>query len=723
MANLEALDLIAQEDETVVTDQQGQPVAAQSTAVEAAVAPPELSLLEAISEEDEALPEGSGLQNALDVGASITNALVTTPISGLIGILATPIVGAEKATEVINAIQQFGNDIAQPQTEGGKRALQNLGQVIEPLEDITQAFVGGAAAIPVALTQGPEAGVAAVEGSVEEGVGQTFGDIVFEATGSPVAGAAVSAIPQATADLLGLKGTVKIGKVAKPLAKEGLNRIASGVDNVLKNLLDEVEVVFIDEAGKITPEGLAIIKQLEAEGADISKLDNEIKSQLEAEGILTSEQAARFNLFQKRGVQPIRSQVTQKGEDFIISQELAKGTNPISEILASQDEALEAAARSGQESIGATTSNIGETNANIFQTIDNVIGSAEKLTTEAYTAAKEVAGANKVVNTQSFLDELKSNVGKEQISKGLISSIRQDLINKGVIGKNDKTFKGLGKIDVNQAEEIRQSLNRQFESTSAEGRIIINDLKQKLDLDVEDAVGADVFADARAAKIELERLKRKEKRDVRDRSKGTLLTDILENKIPEEKIFSKILTARDDEFLHMKDFLLNDSGPQGIQAWQNMKAQVLGDAIDKAVSTRGKVEGGGSAFKGNIFDKQFAGMRKTKKYEELFNEAERALIEDIAEIDFLRAPKTGTFTGKGPSAQAVQELTGEVAELGIKSRAAIQLLNLVTLGATGKAGLNSKSLLNRAKNRAEKNSKKAETRETERQVDITKETE
>jgi len=656
----------------------------------------------------------------LEAAPAIASSAIAQPISGLVGLAVAPFVGAREAEEIINKVQKTAQDLTAPESPEGQEALRQLGAFVEKGVEGVREIVAPplAAAGTLIQAEGPEdvtvEGFERLEERIkQEGIGKTFGDITFEETGSPLAAAVVTGLPEVTVDLLGLKGAQRGVKAAAPVTAEVGARVSTGVNDVLKTILNEPEINFIDDAGKITPEGLNTIQQIEDAGGDLSRLDAEIGRQLKADDILTTEQADRFNLFAARGVQPLRAQITQRGEDFIVSQELAKGSNEVSDILASQDARLEQLAREGQENIGGVTTDITETNANLFQTIDNIVGAAENQVDQAYDQARQLASDQKVIRLDGLLDEIRANAGREAQTKGVISSILSDLQGKGIIDKGK--FDPKGRIDVETAESVRQELNALSQDTTARGRILINDFKKKLDDDVADAVGNDVFKAAREARVELDRLIRRQRRDLRDKTKTTLLEDIISNKIPQEKIVDKIRTSRDDDFVKMKQFFLEDSGPQGIQAWNNFKSQVFSDAIDKAIGTRAKAEGGGRGFKGNIFAKQFEGLRKTEKFEELFNEAEIQLIDDIAEIDFLRTPKPGTISGKGPTAKAVEELKD--AERGSIIQ---KVLQIAPVPGTGSA---SRALRDRAINKAKRNIEQAELRDIERQIDVTRETE
>jgi hypothetical protein len=98
----------------------------------------------------------------------------------------------------------------------------------------------------------------------------------------------------------------------------------------------------------------------------------------------------------------------------------------------------------------------------------------------------------------------------------------------------------------------------------------------------------------------------------------------------------------------MKQFLLEDGGEQGIQAWKNIQASTINEALEKATKF-GKAEGGQAIFNVNKFRDFFSALKKTDKFNTLFDQAEKELIDDIIEIGTLRLPKSSVALGGGPT--------------------------------------------------------------------------
>jgi len=423
------------------------------------------------------------------------------------------------------------------------------------------------------------------------------------------------------------------------------------------------------ESGEITPDSMAKIQQLFTSGADEATVNQRIAAELTNSGVLTPEQASRFNLFTSRGIRPTRADVTQNTSDFRELQDAVKKSGPVAQAVAEQDEQLFKLVRDGVENIGPSSSNIVETNNRVFSAVDKTVTDLDNKVFEAYSAAREVAKGQPRVTLENTLKTLNDSRGSENITGGVISAMRGILKNKGLLraGENiDINKRGARtgadqtrKLTVTEAEEIRQSLNQLFDSATPQGKRVIRALKDSIDEDVAAAVGDDIFKEARQAKVNFHSKIERGRRNKFDATKGSFLEDIIDNSIPEEKIVPRLISGRDDDFIAMKRFLTKDAGPEGLQAFNDIKAQVLRGALDKAI-TQGKTEGGQAVFNANSFKRELEGLRKTKKWGELFNKDEQKLIDDIIEIGRLRIPQRAVAQGSGPSAGAIQEVSKEI---------------------------------------------------------------
>ena len=410
-------------------------------------------------------------------------------------------------------------------------------------------------------------------------------------------------------------------------------------------------VALADDAGKVTDEAIDALEQ-EFSSGRISADDLDSVSD-----VLTPEQLRRVQLFQKRGVTPLKANATQSTDDFRNLQEASKRSGKLSETMARQDLEIAETVSKGVDDLLPSAQSLPEANARVYSVVDDVIGAADDKVNQAYTAAREAAPDAKLVRYTNLTEKLRQSVGNETSSGGVPSALRQSLKNNGVLVRG---FKEQGRTDVATAERIRQDLNGLFDPANPRGNALIRELKDALDDDVASAVGEDIFAEARQAKVSLQRIIERGRRNKFDSSKGSFLENVINNRIPEEKIIPKLLSGRDDDFAKFKTFLTEDSGEAGVQAWQDIKAQVLRDGLESALGTAGKGEGGVRVFNANKFAQKFKNLRTSNKFNELFDPSERDLIDDIIEIGYLRLPPRLVATGKGPSGFAVDELRREI---------------------------------------------------------------
>lgn len=438
---------------------------------------------------------------------------------------------------------------------------------------------------------------------------------------------------------------------------------------VFARLSGKPSIQVFDDTGQITDEAMQELQAAyKAGNATPEAIDDAVSKGLVDEGVLTPEQASRFNLFKRYGLEPNRANITQATDDWMAVQEGLKRGGQVADNVASQDARMIELAREGVEKIGPLTEDVASTNANIYGVVQNMAAKVDDQVNKAYAAAREKAGqivgrptgnsaymlrepTQNVVQVSGLLDNVRRATGDDKLSGGVVSAVRGELKNRGLWGPN------AGRISVDQAENIRQVMNEMWDSATPRGRRMIARFKNALDDDVAKAVGEDVFADARKAKQNFERIFTRQQANKFDRSTGKLLEQILDGTLPENRIMSKVLSEATDnrDLLKIKSFLTEDAGAEGAQAWLNLKAQVLRDAMDKAVGTQAKREGGQAAFNARLFKNQVDKLKRTGRFDLLFNSQERAFIDDLIELGNLRVPVSSVATGKGPSAVAIDE--------------------------------------------------------------------
>ncbi len=493
-----------------------------------------------------------------------------------------------------------------------------------------------------------------------------FGAVTGAAAGAGFADAdEFISVETALGAALGAGGGAALG-AAGASTSAALPGIKRSVTEAFRNLTRKPVMQVFDDTGQFTDDAMQEIDRLLKNGSVTEDEINSVaRNAMVADGVMTPEQAARFNLIKSRGIEPTRANITQSADDFAAQQSALKRSGPVAERVAGQDARLQELAEEGADAISTRATSLPETNANVFRAVDDVVTQADDAVTTAYQSAREVAQGQPRVQANNLLKAVSDNRGGENVSGGVISSLRGVLKNKGLlragkdidINKRGERATGLigRKMTVKEAEEIRQHLNSLHDSVSPQGRRLIRTLKDAIDDDVAEAVGEDIFAEARQAKSAFHQMIERGRRNKFDKTRGGFLEDVIDNKIPEEQIVPKLLRGRDDDFQKFKQFLTEDAGEAGAQAWDDIRAQVLRNALDKATSTVQKGEGGQGVFNVRLFRNELDKLKKSQKWDELFNKEERKLISDIIEIGNLRLPVSSVSQGKGPTELAVSE--------------------------------------------------------------------
>jgi len=509
---------------------------------------------------------------------------------------------------------------------------------------------------------------------------------------TPLASAAYQTITGTAPALLEMAFGLKTGKVAKKGSEQLLSQAQKAQESIIKNLKNEPEfkVYTDDSASMFTPESIEVVKglydkkmaekpevmkevsKMESAGANPLEIDAYVQKMLGMPDLLTPRQMEMYNTFGRTGVTPLRADITQSADDQRMTRDAEKYSGKVADVRSQQESQLLSAAERAKEMTGGTAiegRGTGETGAKIFNVMDGVVQQYDDAVGNAYTAAKELSPVGKNIKPSGLAAVTRANMWKDKTAgAGGVPSAMRNLMRE--LGVMDKGFNVQGKIDANTAERLRQELNAMYKSAPPDGRMIIKEMKDALDEDVISVVGEDVFKEARQAKISYHKLIEKEK-GKRDATRGSFVEDIVYGKISPEQIPTKLKTANYSDKVKLKKFLTEDAGDAGKEAWNDMRAQVVQDAIEKAMSSSGKAEGGVKKFQGKKFRDTVYNSLSTSDSRQIdlfFNKDERQMIDDIASVFEARIPQQLVQSGSGPSAFSVEQMlnrmgtTGEIAK-------------------------------------------------------------
>lgn len=139
---------------------------------------------------------------------TILSGVVAEPIAGLAGLLSLPFTGSEQAESNIEAVREALTFI--PKTPEGMAQLQKVGEALQPVGEAVQA------------------------------VEKATGDIAFQATDSPLAGAIATAAPTAAFTALGA-GSVRRALGLSKFAKAGKELVTPSAKKLLKDAAPTID--------------------------------------------------------------------------------------------------------------------------------------------------------------------------------------------------------------------------------------------------------------------------------------------------------------------------------------------------------------------------------------------------------------------------------------------------------------------------------------------------
>jgi len=374
-------------------------------------------------------------------------------------------------------------------------------------------------------------------------------------------------------------------------------------------------------------------------------------------GSETVEQAARRTAFEAEGLAPTRAQVTRDAGEFQSQQELAKTASPVRARLEQQEARLQGAFE--QKAIDTQGEIITSTSTPIDEVLDRSIA-LDKEIGELYTRARDIAPDAKDIKLNKLARSLGNLSGEENISGGLISSIKSNLANRGII---DKQGKVIGRVSVDTAEQIRQDVNSLFDSVSDRGRQLSRQLKDSLDEDVLSQSGTDLFDSARTAKRNFEQGLNRAQISKFDKRKSNLIRDMLDNKVNPDSFVKDVVFAkkwRREDVNQLKNYL--NQTDSGKQAWNDLRAQTIEEIRDRAFKGPVREDGVTQSLSRDGLQKALESLKG--KTDIIFTTEEKEFFTRMQNIARLREPAPGTFTGKGPSAQAIQEVKSRLPIVG-----------------------------------------------------------
>jgi hypothetical protein len=217
--------------------------------------------------------------------------------------------------------------------------------------------------------------------------------------------------------------------------------------------------------------------------------------------------------------------------------------------------------------------------------------------------------------------------------------------------------------------------NDMFITIASRMNVPINNIKSDLMLEngiykfnilasSDDAVG--YFKTARKAKADFEKGLDPDTINKFDKSKTSLVRDILTSTLEEDDLTKRVLSRgskyKARHLQELKNYLTTGTEgqvAQGLQAWNDIRAAALQQIKDKSFT--GAVTKTGTQ---SLSRSRLEGAIKAigpSKMDVLFSPREREFLKKLMAVATLKEPPPGTFMGSGPSSPAIKELTNVVA--------------------------------------------------------------
>lgn len=372
--------------------------------------------------------------------------------------------------------------------------------------------------------------------------------------------------------------------------------------------------------------------------------------------------SARQKAFEDLDLTPTEAQRTRDTDLFVKQQDAFRRGGEVKTALERQEEALDLATRDATKAMGGVPQRAG---ASPIEAITDKAVQLDSEISALYKQAREAAPEAMNVKFTRASSVLQENAPSNEISGGVIKALRDKMQTMGVI---DKKFQPVGKVSVEQAEELRKYANRLFPSTNGEGRYIISEFKNSLDDDVLSASGQDLFRQARKAKADFERGLDPSRKNKFDSRKTSLVRDMRDNLVSEDDFVDKVLKRsskyKAEDLNELKSYLSNGSEgqvAQGMQAWNDIRAAAMDRIREKAF--KGPITQTGTQSLSRAGLESALKEIGPQKIKVLFSGDEISFLRKLARVSALKEPPPGTFTGSGPSSPAIQKLERVVSKI------------------------------------------------------------
>jgi hypothetical protein len=315
-----------------------------------------------------------------------------------------------------------------------------------------------------------------------------------------------------------------------------------------------------------------------------------------------------------------------------------------------------------------------EIGKNVDRAVVNKANYAMKRVDAAYKKAREAGEMESPVD----MNPVASTVAELERFEGVApnaAAIRKEAIRLGAISPDENGVLVGRPVSINDSELLRQFVNQGTDWTDKREAMIGGRMLAAIDSTTESAGG------------ELFKAARKLRRDYATEFQNVGLTSRLlatkkgttERAIAYDDVFKKVVVDSPIEEMNKVRATLIGAGPDGRQAWADMKAKTIDMIKESAQSSSGRDEAGRPLLSPDKLQRSIKSLDREGKLESLFGKKQAQTLRDLGELSSViyTAPPGAINTSNTASAlQVAMDSLGTFAVTGIPAPAATALREL-----------------------------------------------
>jgi len=289
----------------------------------------------------------------------------------------------------------------------------------------------------------------------------------------------------------------------------------------------------------------------------------------------TASQQQAMSDFEKTGITPAVPYILRNQENWMeferISKDAAGGADVREHMHKNQLEIEDFSNKQIKPQLGGVTKTEYQTGESVFDGVLDFYNKQDGRISRLYSDIREEFGDDSMVRPSNLQDRIAYWWSEgDQLTGGVGSNIKKQMQTWGILDKEGQFLRGM---TVTEAENLRKRLNQAWSSANSTQRKAIRDLKNAIDDDVVSGTGKDHFKEARDLhRAFMESIDGK-------KGRPSLIRQIMDGKIPFEKIADRVIAGDVDQFITLKAFILK--GPNGEQVFNDLRTQIWEKAFEK----------------------------------------------------------------------------------------------------------------------------------------------